>query len=143
MEKITAAGGVLSRIKKDGNNGVEVLLIYRLGVWDLPKGKLENGETIEECAKREVREEVGCKYLEMQQKLTTTFHTYRDNGQLIGKTTHWYSMKTDEDPANFKPQKEEGIKKLKWVSPYRAKEMVGYNNLIEVLQTFIKKEGVK
>lgn len=142
MEKITAAGGVLSR-KKNGNNGVEVLLIYRLGVWDLPKGKLENGETIEDCAMREVQEEVGCTNLKVREKLTTTFHTYQDGNQLVEKTTHWYSMKTDENPANFRPQEEEGIEKLSWVSPYRAKEIVGYENLKDVLQTFIKKGGVK
>jgi 8-oxo-dGTP pyrophosphatase MutT (NUDIX family) len=50
---IKAGGGIVV------NEQNEVLLIYRRGKWDLPKGKLDDGETIEECALREVKEETG------------------------------------------------------------------------------------
>ena len=51
--KIIAAGGLVT------NENNELLMIFRRGKWDLPKGKLDKGETIEECAIREVEEETG------------------------------------------------------------------------------------
>ena len=63
---IIAAGGVVFRIEHEV---VSILLIFRNGVWDLPKGKLEKGESIEMCASREVSEETGTLSLANQGKL--------------------------------------------------------------------------
>lgn len=132
MEKITAAGGVLYKIEGDA---ASVLLIYRRGVWDLPKGKLEEGEDVEECAIREVEEEVGCATPKSLGKLTTTYHEYDENGVSFGKTTYWFAMTTTTD-NEFIPQTEEDILEVKWFSLEEAIDKIGYNNLKGVLNSF-------
>lgn len=128
MTSVTAAGGVLYR-KSAG--GYDVLLIRRNGVWDLPKGKMEEGETTEECGCREVAEEVGIPLPEPKAKLTTTYHEYKRNGDLHGKTTHWFSMQTRT--GKFTPQRAEGITDVAWMPLAEAREAVEYENLRKVL----------
>jgi 8-oxo-dGTP pyrophosphatase MutT (NUDIX family) len=129
---LTAAGGVLYKQKKDK---FEVLLIYRSGVWDLPKGKLEEGESIEDCARREVAEEVGISLPEIEARLTETYHEYRRDGKKYGKTTHWYKMSTDVQNS-FTPEEQEGIEAVEWVDFDNALQRVGYENLEKVLTAF-------
>lgn len=105
---IEAAGGIVC------NKYRKILFIKRLGKWDLPKGKIEKGESLEEAALREVEEETGLKNMEIQQFLNTTYHIYTErNGEKILKTTHWFLMDYhgNETP---KPQIEEGISKVEW-----------------------------
>ena len=85
---IEAAGGLV--FNKDGH----ILMIFRNGKWDLPKGKLEIGESVEECAKREVEEECGIYGLDIIEKLLDTYHTYKLKGNKILKKTYWYKMNT-------------------------------------------------
>ena len=92
-----------------------VLLIFRRGKWDLPKGKLDEGETMEECALREVQEETGLQNVGIQKPLTITWHTYQQDGQLILKESHWYLMQTPSE-ENLTPQLDEDIEVCKWVS---------------------------
>lgn len=136
LQPVRAAGGVVYR--QESNNQPQVLLIYRRGVWDLPKGKVENEETVEECAVREVAEEIGISKLPaITLTLTDTYHEYNEKGTKYGKTTHWFGMELSSIPQNgFKPEAEEGIEKVKWVQLSEAKELVGYDNLIEVLNSF-------
>jgi len=98
---ISAAGGLVLNDKK------EVLFIYRNGVWDLPKGKIEKGETIENAAVREVEEECGIVNLKLGEKLVTTYHIYYQNGIKL-KETHWFLM-TSNYTKKLTPQLEEGI----------------------------------
>lgn len=119
--KITAGGGYVIR---RGKKGPEVLMILRKGVWDLPKGKLDDGETIEECALREVREEVGIKKLKMTADLGNTVHGYVRKNKYKVKTTYWYQMETPED--TFTPQQEESIEAVKWMPWAKAVDAVGY-----------------
>jgi 8-oxo-dGTP pyrophosphatase MutT (NUDIX family) len=127
---ITAAGGVLY---KAGSSLQMVLLIKRNGFWDIPKGKLENGETIEECAVREVEEEVGAEDLSIEKFLCKTYHTYQADGKKFGKTTHWYLMKFKNSNYNFSPEVKEGITEVKWEELEKAKNMVEFENLVQVL----------
>lgn len=127
---VTAAGGVLYEV---GSSPKKVLLIKRNGFWDIPKGKLENGETIEECAVREVEEEVGAKDLSIEKYLCDTYHTYQADGKKYGKTTHWYLMKCENSDFNFSPEVKEGITEVKWEELEQAKEMVEFENLVNVL----------
>jgi len=76
---VQAAGGLVI------NKNKEVLMIFRRGKWDLPKGKLDKGETLEECAVREVEEETGLKNISLHKHLLTTFHTYHESGKFILK----------------------------------------------------------
>ncbi len=125
---IVAAGGIAY------NEREELLLIFRRGKWDLPKGKLDEGENIEECALREVKEETGLKQLTLGDKICDTYHIYEQKGQDYLKRTAWYKMKgTSAD--TLKPQKEEGILEARWVNeadlaPFAARS---YEAIREVL----------
>jgi len=105
---IQAAGGLVM----DTSNAM--LFIFRKGKWDLPKGKLDPGEPLDECALREVKEETGLKQVELGRPLGVTYHTYDENGRHILKETHWFLMKA---PAgqHVQPQQEEEITEIKWV----------------------------
>lgn len=132
MNPVSAAGGVLF---KPGKGEARVLLIFRRGVWDLPKGKQEDGESIVECARREVAEEVGCPPPEVYDQIATTYHEYEERDARIGKTTHWFAMKTKKD-SGFEPETREGIERVKWHPLKAAKEKVGFENLRTVLSEF-------
>lgn len=104
---IGAAGGVV----RNGKN--EVLLIFRLGVWDLPKGKIDKGETPEIAAIREIQEETGLNEVELGSFLCHTYHTYTLKEKRILKKTWWYNMKTPE--MTLIPQTSEDIEEATWV----------------------------
>ncbi len=105
---ITAAGGLVE------NEKGEFLLIHRRGKWDLPKGKLEKGESIEACAVREVEEETGLQNLELKKLITITYHTYDEFGKHMLKDSHWYRMNVSGKQV-LTPQTEEDIVEVKWV----------------------------
>lgn len=107
---IQAGGGLVE------NENQEILMIYRRGKWDLPKGKLDEGETLEECAVREVKEETGLKNIQLLNFLVTTYHTYHAFNQFILKETYWYRMKTIS-AQKLTPQTEEDIVQIEWVKP--------------------------
>ncbi len=127
---IVAGGGVVYNAKK------EILMIYRRNKWDLPKGKLDAGETISECALREVEEETGVAGLSLGDKLCDTYHIYNEKGKHILKHTVWYKMHTDYS-AELVPQPEEDIQQAKWVDtgnlfPYMSNT---YEGIKDVLHT--------
>jgi 8-oxo-dGTP pyrophosphatase MutT (NUDIX family) len=105
---ILAAGGV---VKNDQN---KLLLIFRNGKWDLPKGKMEKNETPEEAGLREVEEECGIKNLKVIKSLPPTFHTYIHKEKIVLKKTFWFEMFSD-DKNKLRPQLEEGITEVKWM----------------------------
>ncbi len=123
---IKAAGGL---VFKEG----EVLLIYRLKKWDLPKGKLDPGEKSKEGAIREVEEECNIK-VELGKKICTTWHTYKRNGKRILKKTNWYTMHCLDD-SEMKPQIEESIEHLKWMNDREAYQAL-YNSYASIRQVF-------
>jgi len=100
-----AAGGKVL----NANN--ETLFIYRFNKWDLPKGKLESGESISECAVREVEEECGISNLQIEKELETTYHIFERKGKLILKITYWFLMSTTYT-GKLTPQFEEGIEQV-------------------------------
>ena len=96
------------------NDNNQLLFIKRWGIWDIPKGHLERGESMEECAIREVEEETGINNLEITVKLGISRHIFSRNGKEKLKVTHWYKMKTTFE-GELKPQIEEDIEEVKWV----------------------------
>ena len=112
---VVAAGGVVTN--KEG----KVLFIYRNEKWDLPKGKLDKGESIEEAALREVTEETGVKGLKIENFLKTTYHVFKRNGVYKLKEVHWFAMKTSYK-GPLVGQKSEGIVKVKWKGPKKIKK---------------------
>jgi 8-oxo-dGTP pyrophosphatase MutT (NUDIX family) len=105
---VQAAGGLV----KNGEGAI--LLIFRRGKWDLPKGKLDKGETLAECALREVREETGLSKLKGGKELAVTYHTYVQYGKHILKESHWYLMHA-RSAEKLIPQTEEDITEIRWV----------------------------
>lgn len=108
LNVIVAAGGLVHTPQN------ELLLICRLGRWDLPKGKLDKGENLEACALREIEEETGATGLLIEQPLQTTYHTYHQNGKNNLKESHWFLMRAEETTP-LKPQTEEDIEECRWV----------------------------
>lgn len=106
---------------------VVVLVIFRRGVWDLPKGTKDPGESIEACARREVREEVGIETLHLDRGLGTTQHGYPDGDRYAVKTTHWYLMETPE--RTFAPDRREGIRRVARGRWSVARAHMGYDTL--------------
>ena len=132
FKMIDAAGGVVFNDKK------EVLMIFRLGFWDLPKGKTDPGETNEIAAVREVREETGIENVELGDFLRKTYHTYRTaKGKRILKRTFWYKMHTSD--TELVPQTEENIEMAVWRNP--ADSLLGlpkmYKNIRDVLKAIL------
>jgi len=114
---IQAAGGLVS------NKNNEILMIFRRGKWDLPKGKLDKGETLEQCAVREVTEETGLQSISLQKALVTTYHTYHESGKFILKESHWYKM-TTAGKQPLAPQAEEDIAEARWVKKTGLPELM-------------------
>ena len=108
LPNVVAGGG------KVYNSKNEILFIYRNDKWDLPKGKTERKESIEETAIREVEEETGVKGLKIVKPLPTTYHIFKRNGRHKIKVTYWFKMKTDFEGKLF-PQENEGITKVEWL----------------------------
>lgn len=104
-----------------------VLAIHRRGVWDLPKGKQDPGESLKACAEREVREEVGIETVYTQAPLGITSHGYETYKRYVVKTTHWFLMKT---PATtFAPQADEQITRVVWARWPVLLRHIGYESL--------------
>lgn len=133
---IEAAGGVVKNFKN------EILLIHRRGFWDLPKGKIERGETIKNAAIREVEEETGIKNLQIKKYIKfsdllnqATYHSYEQDERQCLKVSYWFEMTTDYR-GKLVPQTEEDIEKAIWVNkkdiPNYFDNM--YSSIIDVLR---------
>ena len=146
-QSIVAGGGVLYRATPAANTNnssnadskdIDIALIKRKGVWDLPKGKQDRGESIIECARREVSEELGIAWPTVHSHLGQTWHTYFEDGIEILKTTYWYAMKPSEMEPDFVPETREQIEQVQWVLLADAIEKVAYDNLRSILHTFAR-----
>lgn len=112
LPNVIAGGG------KVYNDRGDILFIYRNDKWDLPKGKVEGRESIEQTARREVSEETGVNGLEIVKPLETTYHIFKRNGRHRIKITYWFEMKTSFN-GNLYAQEEEGITKVEWLGSYK------------------------
>lgn len=137
FNEIPAAGGLVR------NSNDSLLFIKRLGVWDLPKGKIEKNETPEHAAIREVEEECGVSGLKIIRQLDSTFHIYRspylnfpDN--LVLKETKWFLMSI-EGEQSLVPQVEESIEEVKWFTVEELDQIMSntYLSLLEFLNKAI------
>ena len=114
---IQAGGGFVSNEKE------EYLFIFRRGKWDLPKGKLDDNESIAECALREVEEETGLQDIELLNQLCNTYHVYHEKGKIILKESVWFNM-TCQSGQSLTPQMEEDILEIKWLAPSEWKNIL-------------------
>lgn len=133
FQVIEAGGGLV--LKKN-----KILLISRLGKWDLPKGKIDKGEDEKMAAVREVEEECGIK-AKILYKIGNTWHTYiqADKSHKLKKTV-WFVMQCLED-KNLQPQEDEGITKVKWTKPHGIEKKLAnsYASILHVYRKFERK----
>ena len=132
-ELIEAAGGLVK------NNDQKILIIFRRGKWDLPKGKLKKGELPEIGAIREVKEECGIQDLEIKKLVEITYHTYKVLDKDILKKTYWYQMIYNGN-QNPTPQIEEEITEVKWIKDDQMFEITD-NTFPSIIDVF-KKDGL-
>ena len=116
LPNVIAGGG------KVLNPSGQILFIFRNGKWDLPKGKSEAHETIDQTALREVKEETGVKGLHITKPLEITYHIFKRNNKYQIKKTYWFEMFSDYK-GDLKPQLSEGITKVKWIDPKKLKKV--------------------
>ena len=130
FKRVEAAGGLVK------NENGEFLMIHRKGSWDLPKGKLDKGESIEECSIREVEEECGISDIKLKEKLVTTYHIYSLDKNPCIKPSHWFNMEVKGSPE-LTPQKEEDIEKAKWIKPKKVPDLLekAYPSIREVFES--------
>ncbi len=135
-ERITAAGGIVEN--EDG----KILFQYRRRKWDLPKGKLEEGETIEECAVREVEEETGLRNIILGELVGITHHFYTEKQKEIDKETYWYAMKANGE-QQLVPQLQEDILELRWIHENELQEYLSdtYPNIIEIVEKYFDSDN--
>jgi 8-oxo-dGTP pyrophosphatase MutT (NUDIX family) len=107
---IKAAGGLVR------NTNGEFLVILRNGIWDMPKGKVETGESSSDAAIREVCEECGINPPQLNGFLLKTFHAYKENGKTILKETDWFNMMVNGN-VKTTPQEKESITEIRWLKP--------------------------
>lgn len=129
LPNVIAGGG------KVYNDKGEILFIYRNDKWDLPKGKIEGKESIEETAIREVEEETGVSGLKITKPLQTTYHIFKRNGKHKIKVTYWFEMKTSFH-GNLYPQENEGITKVEWLTPEQSQKALdnSYANIRDLVR---------
>ena len=127
---VKAAGGLVQ------NDAGKLLFMYRRNKWDLPKVKLDDGESLEQCAVREVEEETGLKDVHLGKPLLITYHTYDESGKHFLKETHWYRMTAPGDQSVI-PQQEEQITEIKWVGEKDLRTLLRntFPSIIDVLRT--------
>lgn len=127
---LDAAGGVVKRKNK-------YLLIKRNGVWDIPKGKVENNESIENAAIREIEEECGISGAVIKTPLLVTYHTYVFRKEKVLKKTTWFKMDY-KGKKRLKVQREEGITKAKWCKKDKVNELCkrSYASIQDVVETY-------
>lgn len=141
---IEAAGGLVT------NTNNEVLLIFRRGFWDLPKGKIDKGELASECAIREVIEETGINQIVIKKPLTFepllqagTLHTYHLKGKPVLKLTYWYHMICDK-LQQLKPQSSEDIEQANWIDGGEVPQYLSmsYGSIRDVWDVFVQRFSV-
>jgi 8-oxo-dGTP pyrophosphatase MutT (NUDIX family) len=119
-EVAVAGGGIITN--PDG----ALLLMFRRGKWDLPKGKQDPGERIEDCALREVREETGLSQVRLGDKILETFHYYEWKGQKMLKHSVWFRMYFTGTEQTI-PQIEEDIMDIQWIAPEHIQKYMPYS----------------
>ncbi len=133
---VEAAGGV---VRGDQGN---ILFIFRNHLWDLPKGKMEEGESPEEAALREVKEECGIRLEERTAYIGDTYHTYERDGQDHLKRTYWFRMWASED-QELTPETKEGITRVEWIASGDLQKVITatYSSILNIIEKEVGETG--
>jgi 8-oxo-dGTP pyrophosphatase MutT (NUDIX family) len=108
---VKSAGGLVY------NDNYHILLIFKRGRWDLPKGRFNGEDNPADTALREIAEETGLDKdkLSINGKLVSTWHTTRHQKTKYLKKTHWYLVHYHGEDSDVSPQFEEGIIECRWI----------------------------
>ena len=130
LPTLTSAGGLVC------NRNHHILLIFKRGRWDMPKGRLDPNQTCEASALREVHEETGLilTKLHICGKLVSTWHTTRHQNIKYLKKTHWYLMEYDGEDDDTQPQIAEGIIECRWV---HISQLLQYRRLLRARINYV------
>ncbi len=131
MREEISAGGVVVF-----GNAILLLRKYN-GDWVLPKGRVEEGESLVDAARREVKEETGVR-TEVLKYLGEIHYTYKDktdSTQRVHKIVHWYMMRSSD--LNARPQKEEGFIEAKYIPIDKVVDMVRYDDEREIVKVVV------
>lgn len=130
FNKLKTAGGLVYHPASQ-----KYLWIKRLGYWDLPKGKIEQGESSKEAAIREIREECGLSgELFLKHRICSTYHVYEFKNKSILKKNNWYFLEYEGDMTTL-PQTEEQITEVCWLDKIEINECLKntYPSILEVM----------
>ena len=131
FNKLKTAGGLVYNPPSNS-----YLWIKRLGVWDLPKGKIELGERSKDAAVREIKEECGLSgNLELKHRICSTYHVYEFKNKSILKKNNWYYFEYNGN-LDTKPQVEESITDVQWIKVENIKNCLiqTYPSIQEVIR---------
>ena len=134
---VEAAGGLVKRTDN------KLLFIFRNNKWDLPKGGVEKKELIIDAAKREVTEETGVADIIVEKKISETYHIFKKGKRFRLKKTYWFKMSTTYI-GKTKPQTEEGIEKIKWVSNKNIEDILNdaFENIRIIVLEVLKNDAL-
>lgn len=129
------AGGIVFRHGKDG---IEILLIQDAkDRWTIPKGHIEEGESAQQTARREIGEEAGLKDVDMLGWLGKIHFRYRRIDKLVLMTTQIYLVRAKGDTDAIK--KEEWMNGIKWFSFHDALEVIEYEDIGKLMLLAMKR----
>ncbi len=136
LNYLEAAGGIVK------NEEDELLFIYRLEFWDLPKGKIEANESPEVAAYREIKEECGITTHRLEKEICSTYHIYELKGEMILKKTFWFSFVLEDNSEDVTPQTEENIELVSWFGEDEIQLALldSYQSIKEVYSVYKQKE---
>ncbi len=130
------AGGIVFRRDKDG--GIEMLLIQdHRNRWTIPKGHVEQGETAQQAAEREIGEEAGLNDVKVLGWLGKIHFRYRRINQLVLMTQQVYLMRTNTDGEEI--QKEDWMNGIKWFKYQDALEAIEYEDIGKLMLLGMRK----
>lgn len=127
FQLIIAGGAIVFNQEK------EILMIFRRGYWDLPKGKIDEGESIKEGAIRELEEETAVKNPTGIRFFTKSYHMYALHDNIVLKETHWFLMQAEKQ-QELKAQEEEDIMKVEWMKLDDSRTKKTYASIQEILE---------
>ena len=130
FESMEAAGGVVK------NDQGAILFVLKNGIWDLPKGKIDSGESVEDAAVREVKEECGVDDVHISRPLQDSYHIFTKDDQQILKHTNWFEM-TSNHNGELKGDEKEGITEVSWIKNDQLEEILSnsYPSIRDLIQS--------
>jgi len=137
-----SAGGVVYRMQ--GDQPLLLMIVDRYGKVTLAKGKQEQGETIEETALREIREETGIQG-RLIEPLESVGYTYIHpvTGERVEKEVHYYLVEAFTVEISIQVEEINGVQWCTAEEAWNMQQANGYQNNESVLRKALAKLGIE